>query len=58
MLASYASLIVYICKNKSEVVGNRLDEWKDYIHLHRLPEPRLKAGYFNYVVEKEIEVVK
>lgn len=58
MLANYTSLIVYICKNNPEIVGNRLDEWKYYIHLHQFPEVLLKAKYFNYLVEKQIEAVK
>lgn len=51
LLASIAGLVANICKNKIDVVGNSLDEWKEYIRLHRLPEVKTYADLFDNPVD-------
>ncbi|HDR7447758.1 TPA: hypothetical protein QCX35_003862, partial [Bacillus toyonensis] len=51
LLSSISGMVAYICKNKINVVGNSLDEWKDYIRLHRLPEVKTYADLFDNPID-------
>lgn len=51
LLASIANLVAYIYINKIEFIGNILDEWKDYICFHRLPEVRKHADLFESSID-------
>ncbi|NUU61256.1 SIR2 family NAD-dependent protein deacylase [Paenibacillus agri] len=46
LISSFSNLVSHMCKNKSDFVGNRLDEWKEYIRNHKLPEVRTHADVF------------
>lgn len=50
LIASFSKIIAYICKNKSEVTGNKLDEWKEYIRNHRLPEVRIQTDILDTLI--------
>ncbi|MED3971407.1 SIR2 family protein [Priestia megaterium] len=47
LLDSFSKMIAYMCKNRFEIVDNRLDEWKEYICSHRLPEVRRHTDIFH-----------
>jgi len=49
-MASLASMIAYMWRNKPDIIKDRIDEWKDYICSHRLPEARMHAEFF-YTLE-------
>lgn len=51
LLASIAGLVAYICKTKRDVIGDDLDEWKDYIRLHRLPEVKTYVDLFDNPID-------
>ncbi|WP_086391040.1 SIR2 family NAD-dependent protein deacylase [Bacillus thuringiensis] len=51
LLASIAGLVAYICQNKAAIIGNSLDQWKDYIRSHSLPEVSRYADLFDNTSE-------
>ncbi|PFK46731.1 SIR2 family protein [Priestia megaterium] len=51
LIASFASMIAYMCKSKPDIIGNRIDGWKDYIRSHRLPEVRMHADIIDNLEE-------
>lgn len=51
LIDSFSNMIAYMCKYKPDIVGNRMDEWKDYIRTHRLPEVRMHADTFDTLEE-------
>ncbi|AKP78634.1 hypothetical protein AS52_03673 [Priestia megaterium Q3] len=51
LMDSLASMIAYMWRNKPDVIGNRMNGWKDYIRSHRLPEVRMHADFFDTLEE-------
>ncbi|MFF2091225.1 SIR2 family protein [Paenibacillus sp. NPDC058174] len=47
LISSLTSLVSYMCVVKSDFVGSRLDDWKEYIRNHKLPEVRTHADVFD-----------
>ncbi|MDN9012861.1 hypothetical protein [Brevibacillus laterosporus] len=49
-LSSFVRLIAYMYKNKSDSIRCSLNEWKEYIQTHRLPEVRKYTDLFIFEV--------
>ncbi|MEB4884459.1 MULTISPECIES: SIR2 family NAD-dependent protein deacylase [Priestia] len=46
LISSLAKMIACVTKNKSTIVGERLNDWRDYISNHRLPEVNTNRDLF------------
>ncbi|GAB1773216.1 SIR2 family NAD-dependent protein deacylase [Priestia megaterium] len=46
LISSLAKMIACVIKNKSDIVGERLNEWREYISNHRLPEVNTNRDLF------------